>query len=215
MLHHDLKTPLTSIKGCAQLMQRRGQYSDWAMTAIVTEADRLTHLIDDLLDTLCLEDGRRELRRVELDLVALAHTMVESAQALTEMHIIRIEAPPGPLTGWWDRDWLERVFKNLLSNAIRYSQDGEILVRVEDHGQEALVFVTDQGSGIPPEELPRVFDRFYRGDYATARKIEGLGVGLYCCKLLIEAHGGRVWAESVPGQGSTFFFTLPYQPADC
>jgi signal transduction histidine kinase len=215
MLHHDLKTPLTSINGCAQLMQRRGQYSDWAMSAIVTEADRLTLLIDELLETLCLEDGRRELKPVELDLVALAHTMVEWAQALTEVHTIRIESPAGPLTGWWDRGALERVFKNLLSNAIRYSQDGEILVRVEDHGQEALVFVTDQGPGIPPEELPRVFDRFYRGENAVAQKIQGLGIGLYCCKLLVEAHGGRVWAESVPGQGSTFFFTLPYQPADC
>ena len=128
----------------------------------------------------------------------------------------RVEAPALPLEGQWDHDRLMQVLENLLSNAVKYSSAGdEIVVRVADQGESALVAVADRGSGIAPETLPRVFDRFYRTDSATASNARGLGLGLHTAKALVEAHGGRIWAESAgPGRGSTFSFVLPYCPAE-
>jgi signal transduction histidine kinase len=123
-----------------------------------------------------------------------------------------VDAPEAPLEGNWDHDRLMQVLDNLLSNAVKYSPaGGEIVVRLDDRGDAAQVSVHDQGNGIAAETLPRLFDRFYRTDNAdtTAR---GLGLGLHISKLLVEAHGGRIWAESPgPGQGSTFTLVLPYR----
>ena len=117
------------------------------------------------------------------------------------------------MLGTWDRDRLDQVLSNLLSNAIKYSPSGgEILLRVEVLGAIVQVSVRDQGAGIAADQLPRLFDRFYRGPQAQATA-PGLGLGLSITKALVAAHGGRIWTESPgPGQGATFRFTLPYQP---
>lgn len=210
MIHHELKTPITSIKGYAQLMQRRGAYSERATQAIVTQANHLTSVVNDLLDMLCLEESRHEPRREPVDLTRLAQAAVAQAGRRSDRHTIQLEAPPQPLVGHWDQEALSQILERLLSNAIRFSPAGtEILVRVAQQGDEAVVSVMDQGVGIPPVVLPRVFERFYRVDDASLWPAQGLGLGLYCAKLLVEAHGGRIWAESAPSRGSNFFFSLP------
>jgi PAS domain S-box-containing protein len=211
MVTHELRNPLASIRGYAQIMQRRGEYLERGIEVILTQSRRLERLIGDLLDVSRVEAGQLHLRREETDLVALALSAADQARALTRAHAVRFEGPGGPLLGRWDRDRLEQVFQNLLANAMKYSPDGgAIVVRVENQGCEARVSVTDQGPGIPPEALPALFGRFFRTAEARASGAEGLGLGLYISRSLIEAHGGRIWADSTLGQGSTFTFALPY-----
>jgi PAS domain S-box-containing protein len=211
MVTHELRNPLASIRGYAQIMRRRGEYMERGLDVILTQARRLERLIGDLLDVSRVEAGQLALRRAETDLVALATIAVEQAQALTRAHEVRFEGPEHPLTGNWDRDRLEQVLQNLLANAMKYAPDGgTIVVQVEDRGCEARVSVSDQGPGIAPDALPNLFGRFFRTAEARASGAEGLGLGLYISRNLVEAHSGRIWAESTPGQGSTFTFALPY-----
>jgi PAS domain S-box-containing protein len=215
MVTHELRNPVTSIRGYAQLMMRRGRYVEGAAEVMVTQAKRLERIIDDLLDVSRLEAGGLQLHREPVDLVALVRAAAEQAQALTRAHSVRVEAPDGPLVGQWDATRLQQVLHNLLSNAIKYSPDGgPIVVRVAAAAAEAQVSVTDQGIGIAPEALPKLFSRFFRTDAARTTGVQGLGLGLHICKALVEAHGGRMWVASVPGQGSTFTFTLPFHPGE-
>ena len=211
MVTHDLKTPLTSIKAMAQLMQRRGVYREQSVTNIVAQAERLERLVNDLLDVSRLETGRLELQRETVDLVAVVRETVEAARALSPAHRISVEAPDRPLMGEFDYHRLAQILQNLLSNAVRYSPAGStIRVSVTDLGDAAQIAVSDQGPGIPPEALARIFERFYRAEAAAVSQPQGLGLGLYIARGLVEAHGGRVWAESTAGQGSTFYVRLPY-----
>lgn len=214
MVTHELKNPLTGILGHAQLIQRRATHRASGIDAIVTEARRLQRLIDDLLDVAHFDAEQLELRRSFVNLAALARAAADQALIVRPTHPVQVEAPEPPLVGWWDADRVVQVLQNLLANAGKYSPEGRaIRVRVQAGRDEALVAVIDQGTGIAPEELPRLFDRFYRTASATRSGAEGLGLGLHICKLLVEAHGGRIWVQSVLGQGTTVSFTLPYAPA--
>jgi signal transduction histidine kinase len=214
MVSHELQTPLTSLKGYAQFMQRRGTYNEKAVNTILSQVTRLERLIGDLLALTRLESGRLELRRAPLDLVGLARTSTEQAAQLSSEHRVVLEAPAGPLVGCWDLDRLTQILDNLLTNAIKYSPNGgEIRVHVEDGGSEAQVSVHDQGMGVSPDALPYLFQRFYRGTN-TATNVKGLGLGLYITKALVDAHGGRITAESQVNKGTTVLFTLPYAPPD-
>jgi len=211
MITHELRNPLTSLKGYAQLMQRRAKYDGRGMEVIVSQSNLLERLVDDLRDVARLDSRRLELDRSEIDLVALARRSVEQARAMIGGHQLRADLPDRPLIGWWDGDRLAQVMLNLLSNAIKYSPDGgDICLRVEDRGDEARVSVSDQGIGIIPEALPQLFGRFYRAEGALTLGVQGLGLGLYITKGLIEAHGGQIWVETEVNKGSTFVFTLPY-----
>ena len=214
MVSHELRTPLTSIKGFAQISLRRGDEDGQLVEAILDQANRLQRLTDDLLEASRLEAGRLELRPVRLDLVPLVRRCVEQARALHEGYILHLVAPGRPLEGSWDPDRVAQVLENILGNAIKYSPDGtEVAVRVDDLGEEARVSVADRGPGIAPEELPRLFERFYRTRDAAARQVRGLGLGLHIARSLVEAHGGRIAAESEGrGRGTTVSFTLPYRP---
>ena len=210
MASHELRTPVTAIKGHAQLMRRQGRYSAGAVDTIVAQADQLGRLIDDLLLASQLEAERLELRPAEVDLVAEARA---AARLGAEGPAIRVEAPAGPLIVWADRQRLGQVFANLLTNAVKYSPEGgEIVLRVSALAGEARVAVIDRGVGIPPEALPHLFSRFYRVA-ATAERTQGLGLGLYITRRIVEAHGGRIDVESELGRGSTFTVTLPVPPA--
>jgi signal transduction histidine kinase len=212
MVTHDLRTPLTSIKGYAQLMRRRGTYRAEAVEAILAQAYHLERMVSGLMQAGRLDGGALELHRGPVDLPALAHAVATQLQPLNPDCPIRVEAAEGVRSGDWDRDRLEQVLHSLLANALRHSPDGAtVLVCVEDLGSEARVSVRDQGPGIAPELLPGLFERFSQGDGAGGGK-KSLGLGLYLAKALIEAHGGRVWAESEAGVGSAFVFTLPYEP---
>jgi PAS domain S-box-containing protein len=208
MVAHDLRSPLTAVKGYAQLQRRRGVYHEPAVAAILAQVAKMERLVGDVLDVTRLDEGRLELQRGPVDLVALVRTHVERAQTLTDHDLIRVQAPDHPVIGEWDADRIGQVIENLLSNAIKYAPDDEVLVQVAADEGEARVSVHDQGIGIEPEDLPHVFERFYRAD-GTRSTTKGVGLGLHIAKSLVEAHEGRIWVSSEPRRGSTFTFTLP------
>ena len=208
MVGHDLRTPLAALKGTAQLMRRRGTYSERATETILAQTTRMERLLADLGALTEVEAGGLELRREPFDLRELVDEAAGQARRLSERHEVVVFAPDAPVVGAWDRDRLAQVLQNLFSNAVKYSPEGgAIEVRLEVDGGEAKVSVSDRGIGIPAEELPHVFDRFYRARART--RAPGLGLGLYITRMLVEAHGGRVGVASEPGQGSTFTVVLP------
>lgn len=215
---HELKAPLTTIKGYAQVMrgwsaedleQRGGR----ALEILNRQADRLSRLVQELLEISRLQLGRLELKPATVDLEALVREIVEEAQETCRHHRIELERST-PIETVADRDRIEQVLSNLLSNAINFSPCGqEITVALERRDGEALVSVRDRGIGIPPEARDRVFERFFRahrrGEHAAP---SGLGMGLHISRELVRRHGGDIDFESREGEGSTFYFTLPIVP---
>ena len=208
MASHDLLTPVTVLRARAQLLQRRQTYDEMSVASILEQASRMERLITDLRELVLAEGGRLALRREPVDLVEIVREAVTRARTQGTQHALHIEAPRFPIVGSWDRDRLGQVLDNLIGNAIKYSPEGgEIVVRVEATDAEGQVRIEDQGIGIAGDVLPRLFERFYQGQDPGAST--GLGLGLYIARMLVEAHGGRIWAESEPGQGSTFAISLP------
>ncbi len=216
---HELRTPMTSIKGYVDnildgltgvLTEKQSYY----LGRVKHNVERLTRMINDLLDLSRIEAGRVELHLGAVCTRDLITDVAESFQRIAQEKGITLRTESSgeltPVRG--DRDKLHQVLTNLIQNAIKFTPTkGE--VRVESCVQDGAVqiSVSDTGCGIPPHELDRVFDRFYRGE-SVPTEDRGSGLGLPIAKSLVELHGGRIWAESVPGQGSRFFFTLPIQP---
>jgi PAS domain S-box-containing protein len=207
MISHDLASPLTVLRARAQLLKRRQKYDEESITAILEQTARMDRLIGDLRELAQVESGGLSIQREDVDLVGLAQGAVERARTLTTGHALRVTEPELPVVVTGDRDRLGQVLDNLLGNAIKYSPGGEVLVTVEAVRGQAYLRVADQGPGIPADALPHLFERFYRGEHATGDG--GLGLGLYISRMLVEAHGGRIWAASKPGSGSTFTVMLP------
>ena len=218
---HDLKNPLTSIKGTAQLLQRRvdrtGEVDPDQLRTSLARIDAVTSravdLLDELLDVARLHTGRPlELDRQHFDLVALARDIVDEHQQRSEFHQIRVECLAPDLVGAWDRRRLSRVVGNLLDNALKYSTaGGEIRVRIaREDGLEprAVLAVDDNGVGIPPEDLPRIFERFHRGSNVSGQ-IPGTGIGLASARHIVESHGGTIAAASQVNHGASFTIRLP------
>ena len=221
---HDLKNPLASIKGNAQLIGRqvaRGVVDPARLTAglasIDSAASQMVALIDALLDLTRLRLGQPlDLERALTDLVALARRVAAEQQATTERHRIVVEAAEAELVGAWDARRLERVLGNLLSNAVKYSpRGGRIVVAVarEDDadGAWALLAVRDRGLGILAQDRPHIFEHFYRAAN-VASAIAGTGIGLAGARQIVEQHGGSITVESRDGEGSTFTVRLPLAP---
>jgi signal transduction histidine kinase len=175
---------------------------------IADQADRLSKLLNLLLDLSRIESGRLELDLAPTDLRAILVSMARALQATTDAHLIEVDAPVGVI-GHWDQRRIEEVVQNLLNNAVKYSPvGGRIEVRLVADELNATVTVRDSGVGLAEADAPHVFERFYRGQ--SMRRLEGTGLGLYICHAIVSAHGGRIWAESHgPGLGSTFGFVLP------
>jgi len=210
LVTHELKAPLTSLKGFAQLLQRRREYDAGAVEVILGRTSHLERLINDLLDVASGDSGALRLRKSRIDLVTIVGRNVELARATTSMHEIRLTAPREPILGWWDSGRLNQILQNVLQNAIKFSPfGGAIEVTISSDGDDGVVTVTDQGIGIPPSALPHIFDRFYRVEVVERASVQGLGIGLYITKMLVEAHGGTIVAKSRPGVGSTIRFSLP------
>ncbi|MCC6790650.1 MAG: PAS domain-containing protein [Thermomicrobiales bacterium] len=206
MVTHDLRSPLAAIRVQAQLMRRRGQYSETSVEAIVGQTERIARLINTLADLVRMDSGRLDLKRQSLDLVELAEQVAEQEVANAPGRFVEIVAD-APVVGEWDADRLAQVLSNLIGNALKYSgEDAAVSVEVRVDGDEATVAVIDSGVGIPEEHLAKLFERFFRADVTGAG---GLGLGLYIARMLVEAHGGRIEAESEVGRGSTFRFVLP------
>lgn len=208
---HELRSPLTSVKGYTSLLLSRwdrlgDEQKRMMLTQVHHDADRVTRLVTELLEISRLETGRLHLRRQQVDLVALAGTIFERL-ALEHADLdCAIDFPDDFPTVYADPDKVEQVLTNLIENAAKYASP--IGIRVEGRLVDAAVEVSvhDQGEGIPSSDLPNVFSKFFRRDHG---KPTGSGLGLWISRGLVEAHGGRLSASSIEGQGSVFTFTLP------
>jgi NtrC-family two-component system sensor histidine kinase KinB len=213
LISHDLRSPVAAVQGHAQLLVRTfsGEGKGESVhakraRAIVAGARRIEAMIQELLESSRLESGTMALRRQPVELLGLVGEIADRLDA--ERVRVRPHSWAGTVSAEPER--LERVVTNLVTNALKYSAPGTpVVVGVAQLGDEAVVSVADQGAGIPPDELPRVFERFRRGRRGQEADAKGLGLGLYIARLIVEAHGGRVWAESEVGKGSTFRFALP------
>ncbi len=212
---HDLRNPLAAVLAQAELLERQLQHAGAGPQtvqlagAIITAAQRMNTMIQELVDATRLESGPPALSRRPIHLLSFAADLKQRLAPTLDMRRVRAEAPPDLPPVLADPDRLERIFTNLLSNALKYSTPGtEVTVSFAPRDGEVVSSVTDRGPGIAADELPRLFERYYRTRAARERP-EGLGLGLYITRRLVEAHGGRIWAESQPGVGSTFSFSLP------
>ncbi|MBD0338244.1 MAG: CHASE3 domain-containing protein [Thermoleophilia bacterium] len=212
IVSHEIRTPLSSILGFASLLQQRDVEEadrDRFLEIIGTEARRLATLLDDFLDVQLLEDGPLELSFAAVDVSALLRTQGVLFSAESTRHALNVHLPDGPLVVEGDTGRLAQVFANLISNAIKYSpQGGAVDVFGEEDDGVVRIRVRDQGFGIPPEVGDQIFTKFFRGS-AAAHGIPGSGLGLALARSIIEAHGGSIGFESVPGQGTTFTVALP------
>jgi signal transduction histidine kinase len=229
MASHELKTPLTAISGFVQLLLRRtrrrldrGQPNgeEWAqeqrsvvdqLEVLDKQTSKLGRLVDELLDVSRIESGRVHFNLETVDLRDLVAEVAQRMQMTTEQHRIEVQVPrAGETVVWADRDHLEQVMNNLLSNAIKYSPSGGAVdVAVAASATSATISVRDSGVGIPPSELESIFGLFYRAQEGDARHVGGMGLGLYISREIVVRHGGRIWAESEMGKGSTFHVELP------
>jgi PAS domain S-box-containing protein len=222
LVSHELKTPLTVIKGYIQVMERYLDRPDWERDRIRTTRERLSTqvsrlelLVSDILDVSRMQRGRLDLNvEPNTDIVHLARQVLERFDDAIERrpdHELRVMAD-GPILGCWDPLRLDQVFSNLVSNALKYSPSGgPIDVTLREEGDLARVEVTDHGVGISQEEQTLLFQPFQRGA-TSARGISGTGLGLYITRQIIEQHGGEISVESVPGETTTFRFQLPLDP---
>ena len=214
IVSHELRTPLTALLGFSELLLTRdvpdADRREW--TALLhSGAQRLRHLVEQLLDVSRLDEGRLELRPARVPVAEAVQEALESFAALPPAYRIEQSYRGEPLEAVADRDKLVQVLTNLVSNAVKYSPDGG-LVRVDGRpqGSTVRISVTDEGLGIPPEEMATIFDRFHRVDDERRRTIEGAGLGLNITRQLVEMQGGRIDVYSLgPRRGSTFTVVLP------
>jgi two-component system, OmpR family, sensor histidine kinase VicK len=218
VVSHELRTPLTSIHSALKILAtgRLGQLSTdgQQMLGIADEnTDRLVRLVNNVLDLQRIEAGAVTMDRQVCNAADLMVKAIEAMQAMAQHHDIQLTTQPVDLPLVVDPDYIVQALTNLLSNAIKFSPpDTTVTLRVQptaDRPAMVTFQIHDQGQGIPQEQLERIFERFHQVDSSDARKKGGTGLGLTICRKIIEQHDGKIWVESVEGQGSTFSFTLP------
>ena len=214
IISHELRTPVALIKGFVGTLRRDD--ADWdsdtvqeGLAVIEEESDRLADLIDDLLDASRLQAGALALSRSEVALDSLAKRMVERFTPQSDIHHYEIKFPGEFPEISADESRLMQVLGNLLSNAVKYSpQGGKITLSGRIHSDKVTVCVQDEGPGIPLEDMPRIFNLFYRSNEAS-RKTKGAGLGLFLAKAVVEAHGGQIWVDDHIETGARICFSLP------
>jgi PAS domain S-box-containing protein len=212
---HDLKTPLGIIKMSSTTLLRDDVEFDQEtqkefLTDIDMQTDTLNTIVNRVLELDRLESDGLQLHRDPTDLAELTEEILTSMRLGLNGHELSMDFPDEPLVAHVDARYVKEVLNNLLDNAIKYSpQGGEITVRGRHKGDHVTISIDDHGIGIPQDEMERVFERFYRVNNAVTHDTSGFGLGLSVCRGIVEAHGGKIWAESTLGQGTTFSFTLP------
>ena len=214
LVSHDLRTPLAVIYGHAQQIEEKVDEpsKDATMTdslqAIQRNVKRMTVMIEDLTEMTRVDGGQLRLKREPVELASYLQHYLHGSSAVLDLQRIHLEVTADVPAVLADYDRLERIITNLLSNACKYSDPGTpVLLRASATHDEVTMSVTDRGRGIAPGDVPYLFQRFYRAK--GERRAEGIGLGLFITKQLVEAHGGRIWLESETGKGTTFSFTLP------
>jgi signal transduction histidine kinase len=233
-MSHELRTPLTAIIGYTELLLARSfppEDQKQFIKTVYDQATNLSQLVEDMLGISRLDAGKVKLNRWVVALRQIIAELTNQLNAQLERHRLLIRMSDSLPPVYVDRDKVKQILFNLLTNAIKYSpQGGEVELHVQeayvgaqsrrlrggphlpaDHpaGRWLLVSVRDQGIGIAPEDIPHIWDRFYRVDNTNTRRIGGTGLGLSITKALVELHGGRIWVHSVLDKGSVFSFTVP------
>ena len=213
IVSHELRTPVALIKGYASTLRRddakwdKRTISD-SLTVIEDEADRLSKLVDDLLDASRLQAGGLTLNRADVSLPTLAKRIAEKFSTQSKNHTIVANFPENFPVVLADETRIEQVIANLVSNSLKYAPKGEIKISGTMYPEQVVICVSDEGAGIDPKDLPHVFDRFYRSTKAV-KQTKGAGLGLYLARAIVEAHGGRIWADPKPDAGARICFSLP------
>ena len=210
---HELKTPLAAMSGYAQNAEldlaNGGDTSlvQEKLKRISSEANRMALMVTQILDATRIEEGRMVLEPSPCDIDGIVRETVETYFAVLNKNNNRlaIRIPLELPEVMADSSRLQRVFVNLISNALKHTKNGTILVKAEEEDSFVKITVKDTGSGIPPEDMPHIWERYYKGRHSET----GTGLGLFICKFIIESHGGKIWAESEVGKGTAFMFTLP------
>ncbi len=224
-ISHDLRNPLAVIMTHAarmvRLLKMDNRKPGWgeggpdigikleqSLLAIQKSSQRINTMIVDLVDAARLEGGMVLQERLSVNLARFVGTLLEHNKDVMDVERVQLLIPQNLPSVWADENKLERIFQNMISNALKYSSAGTpVLIDAVQKGDEIEVLIIDQGMGISEEDIPRLFERFYRGRRVPS--VEGVGLGLYITRRLVEAHGGRIWVESRGGEGATFHITLP------
>jgi signal transduction histidine kinase len=215
MVSHELRAPLANLTAAIELLldsEECGSFSEGTLNIARTNAQRLNHLIENILNVSHIEAGQMGIQIEPVTLLPLVSHAIGIAQVQTDRHRITLRAPEAIPFVLADRSKLAIVLNNLLTNAVLYSPNGgRILVRIAPHEvrPEIVISVIDEGIGIPEEHMDKLFDRFYRVDASDGRDAYGHGLGLYISKNLVELQGGHIWVRSKEGHGSCFSFSLP------
>jgi PAS domain S-box-containing protein len=214
LVSHQIRAPLTNMGGAVQRMQTDCRAINPTCTRMFTifeqQVERLDRLVQDVLNASRLEAGEVSLQPEPISVMPIARQAANEMRAGTPDRTIHLADKPGLPLAYADRDRVAEVLVNLLDNADKYSPPGqEIAVQLRADQTEVTVAVRDAGPGIPPQDLDRIFDKFYRTDSSDAQAAYGYGLGLYVCRRLMEAQGGRIWAENHPDGGALFSFAIP------
>jgi signal transduction histidine kinase len=221
IVSHELRTPVALIKGYASTLRRddakwdKSTISD-SLAVIEEEADRLSKMIDDLLDGSRLQAGGLSLNRADVSLPVLSKRVAERFAMQSDKHTIVTDFPDKFPVVLADETRLEQVIINLVSNALKYAPKGEVRISGQTRPEQVIICVSDEGPGIEAKDLPHIFDRFYRSTKAV-KNTKGAGLGLYLARAIVEAHGGRIWADALnssnqrpkPDSGARICFSLP------
>ncbi len=213
---HELRGPMTVIKGYLTMLEAGslGELSPKAQSVLpllISKTDEMNWLIEQMIETARLEEGRLELRRSRCDIIELTEKAIAGMRMITSAHELRLDEPSDPFEAEVDPDRFQIVVRNLLSNAVKYSPPGSgIVVGVRRDGGMAKLAVTDHGVGIAPEDQARLFTRFAR--IASTQHVEGTGLGLWLSREIARMHGGDLTVQSSPGGGSTFVLAVPLRP---
>jgi signal transduction histidine kinase len=219
MASHELKTPLTSLKGFLGVLRRllAAQENEkvlYALTRMDAQIDKLTKLINDLLDISRMQTGQLVYREERIEVESLVQEIVESVQETTQTHHLQVEGRTQAAV-FGDRDRLGQVLMNLLNNAIKYSPQADtVIVHLASDETQVHLCVQDFGVGIAPEHHDKVFERFYQVTDPKEGTYPGLGIGLAISHDIVTRHGGRLWVESQKGEGATFHLRLPLLPQE-